>query len=94
MMNRPPHILNAATNLLGICLVIITGLKLASANARSYADELAWLSAAFLFAAALNAYLAIRNDGALPWQARAADIAFLGGMSTLALAVLTAAIYL
>lgn len=93
-MHRPPHILNASTNLLGICLVIITGLKLASANHRSLADELAWVSATLLFAAALNAYLAIRNHGARAWQARVADITFLAGMSALAVSVLIAAISL
>jgi uncharacterized membrane protein SirB2 len=94
-MHRPPYILSASTNLLGICfIIIITGLKLANANARSYADEVAWLTAALLFVAALNAYLAIRNEGARGWQARLADNAFLGGMTALALAVVIAAIWL
>jgi hypothetical protein len=93
-MHRPPYILSASTNLLGICFIIITGLKLANANARSYADEVAWLAAALLFVAALNAYLAIRNEGARGWQARLADNAFLGGMTALALAVVIAAIWL
>ena len=44
-----------------------------------------------LFVAALHAYLAIRNDGARPWQEQVADYAFLGGMTVLALAVLLAA---
>ncbi|HVV28838.1 MAG TPA: hypothetical protein VHC40_12815 [Rhizomicrobium sp.] len=92
-MHRPPHILNASTNLLGICFVIITGLRLASANARSYADEVAWLAALLLFVAALAAYLSIRNehDG---WGVRVADAAFLGGITALALSVVIAAIYL
>lgn len=94
MKHRPPHILNAATNLLGICFIVITGLKLASANARSYADEVAWLAAILLFAAALTAYLSIRNENARPWQVRIADATFLGGMSALAAAVLIAAISL
>ncbi|HMH65424.1 MAG TPA: hypothetical protein VK515_07545 [Rhizomicrobium sp.] len=93
-MHRPPHILSASTNLLGICFIIITGLKLANANVRSYADEVAWLAAALLFVAALNAYLAIRNHGARRWQTRVADNAFLGGMTALAVAVVIAAISL
>jgi len=44
-MHRPPYILSASTNLLGICFIIITGLKLVNANIRSYADEVAWLAA-------------------------------------------------
>ena len=93
-MHRPPYILSASTNLLGICFIILTGLKLANANARSYADEVAWLAALLLFIAALSAYLAIRNEGARNWQARVADNAFLGGMTALAMAVIIAAISL
>ncbi len=94
VMHRPPHILNASTNLLGICFIIITGLRLASANARSYADEVAWLAAILLFTSTLSAYLAIRNHGARPWQAQVADAAFIGGVCALALSVLIAAGFL
>jgi hypothetical protein len=93
-MHRPPHILNASTNLLGICFIIITGLRLASANVRSYADEVAWVAALLLFTSMLTAYLAIRNDGARAWQIGVADAAFLGGVTALALSVVIAAIYL
>lgn len=91
MQHRPSSILSAASNLLGICFIIITGLKLANANVRSYADEVAWCAAGLLFVAALHAYLAIRNGGARPWQEHVADYAFLGGMTALAAAVLIAA---
>ncbi|HEY4076375.1 MAG TPA: hypothetical protein VGM26_05520 [Rhizomicrobium sp.] len=93
-MHRPPHILNASTNLLGICFIILTGLKLANANVRSRADEVAWVAAMLLFTAALNAYLAIRNQGARVWQIKVADVAFLGGITALALSIVIAAIYL
>lgn len=91
MRHRPPHILNASTNLLGICFVIITGLRLANANARSHADEVAWLAALCLFTAAITAYLAIRNEGARAWQIRVADATFLLGLVALAAAVVIAA---
>ena len=93
-MHRPPHILNASTNLLGICFIIITGLRLASANGRSYADEVAWLAALLLFASALSAYLAIRNHGIRTWQVAVADWSFLAGICALAAAVVIAAISL
>jgi uncharacterized membrane protein SirB2 len=93
-MHRPQPILSASTNLLGICFVLITGLRLASANVRSYADEVAWVAAALLFLAAITAYLAIRNNGARPWQIRVADAAFLAGMTVLACSVVIAAIWL
>jgi hypothetical protein len=93
-MHRPPYILSASTNLLGICFIIITGLKLANVNARSYADEVAWLAAALLFVAALNAYLSIRNQGVRTWQDQLADMAFLCGMVALAASVVIAAVWL
>ncbi len=94
MRHRPHHILNASTNLLGICFIIITGLRLANANARSYADEVAWLAALLLFVAVLTAYLSIRNEHVRPWQAIVADAAFLGGITALAGSVVIAAISL
>ena len=47
-MSKHPHILNAASNLLGIALIIITGLSVAMQSQRSLADEVAWLAAIFL----------------------------------------------
>jgi hypothetical protein len=63
-------------------------------DARSYADEVAWVAALLLFTSTLSAYLSIRNHGARPWQARVADAAFLGGVTVLALSVVIAAIWL
>jgi putative effector of murein hydrolase len=90
-MNRSPHILNAATNLLAVCFVIIGGLKFTNMNARSYSDETAWLAALLLFASVMISYLAIRNGGARNWQVIVADAAFLAGIVTLMTAVLIAA---
>jgi hypothetical protein len=90
-MHRPPHILNASTSLLGICFIVIGGLKLTNSNARSYADEIAWVATAFLFGSALNAYLCIRNSGAKPWQIAVADWSFLGGLFSLVVSLIVGA---
>jgi hypothetical protein len=82
-MNRHPHILNAATNLLAICFVIVGGLKLADQAANTYADELAWFAAFLLLISIFSSYLAIRNDDTLLWQNRTADWAFLGAIGVL-----------
>lgn len=94
MKHRPPPILSASTSLLGICFVIIEGLKLSGSNAKSWADEIAWVAAALLFVATLTSYLAIRDEGAHPWEIRLADTTFLGGVTVLAVSVAIAAIYL
>ena len=44
-MDRHPHILNASTNLLGICLGLITGLRLTNFGETSVGDEVAWAAA-------------------------------------------------
>ncbi len=88
MNSRHPHILNAASNLLGICFVIITGLKLTGSNPLSWADEIAWAAAVCFVASIALAYLGIRYDDRVPWQARWAERAFVSGVGALFLSVL------
>ena len=93
-VHRPPHILNASTNLLGICFVVIGGLKISNLNARTYADETAWAAAVLLFCASLASYLAIRSEGVQKYHATVADWSFITGLSLLAAAVVVAAVQL
>lgn len=93
-MHRHPHILNASTNLLAICFVIIGSLKLTNLNALSYSDEIAWVAAALVFISTASSYLAIRNDDAKPWLSTLADWTFLGGACALMFSVLLAALTL
>jgi hypothetical protein len=93
-MPRYPHILNAATNLLGICFIIIGSLKLTHMNGETYADEIAWVATFLLFISTLVSYLAIRNSGASKWQIAVADYAFIGGVLALICSVSAAAIQL
>lgn len=86
-MSKHPHILNAASNLLGIALIIVTGLHVAGRSHRSWADEVALL-AAFLFGVScLLSYVAIRAEPHIsrwePW----ADRAFLSGLLAISAAV-------
>jgi hypothetical protein len=90
-MHRHPHILNAATNLLGICFIIIGGLKLTNQNSRSYSDEIAWVAAVALLASIVLSYAAIRNGVANPWRTRVADWSFLAGLGALTISVVVAA---
>ena len=87
-MERHPNILNAASNLLGICFLIITGLSLTRSNSRSYADETAWASAVcFLISIALS-YYAIRTDRPAAWPAIWADRIFMCGVAVLTASIL------
>lgn len=86
-MPRHHHILNAASNLLGIALVIITGLHITGTAARTVADEIGWLAAGCLSISSLLSYIAIRRE---PEPSRCeswADRVFLAGLVCLVLAV-------
>ena len=52
-MPKHPHILNAASNLLGIALLIITGLHVSRYSATTFADEIAWGAAVSLMLSCL-----------------------------------------
>jgi len=93
-MHPLPNILNAASNLLGICFVIIGALKLANANSRSYADETTWVAAAFFLFSIIASYGAIRSNAARRWLTLVADAAFFSAVALLSVAMLIAAIVL
>ena len=93
-MRRHPHVLNAASNLLGICFVLIGALKFTRSDATSFADETAWLSAALFLTSIVASYAAIRSNEANRLQYLTADIAFFGGVAMLALAMVITAIVL
>lgn len=86
-MSKHPHILNAASNLLGIALIIVTGLHVAGKSHRSWADEIALLAAVLFGMSCLLSYVAIRAG---PRQSRWepwADRAFLLGLLSISVAV-------
>lgn len=92
-MVKPPHILNAASNLLGIALIIIAGLNVTHVAAQTFADEVAWGSAICLSLSCLLSYAAMRSgDGRSDRLELLADRVFLAGLVTLFLSVIVLAI--
>ncbi len=83
--------LNAATNLLGICFIIIGGLKLTNQNSRTWSDEVAWAAAFFLVVSIATSYFGIRNGVEREWRSRLADGSFLVGIAALIVAMVIAA---
>ena len=90
-MHRHPHVMNAASNLLGICLIIIGGLKLSDYASKTWSDEVAWVAAFFMVASILCSYLGLRDGIERPWPARLADRTFLLGVAALILSMAIAA---
>lgn len=89
--NRRPdaqaHILNAASNLLGICFVLITGLKVARVSHTTYLDEIAIATSLFFVLACALSYASIRTVKQTARLERLADVCFLTGLICLTLAV-------
>jgi hypothetical protein len=85
------HILNAASNLLGIALIIITGLHLSGSTGRTIADEVAWVAAGCLAISTLLSYIAIRCEPEPSRSETWADRVFLVGLLCLVAAVLALA---
>ena len=93
-MGRHPHILNASSSLLGICFVIITGLKLTGSNPQSWADEITWIASLLFLVSIVVSYLGVRNEGRFEWMAVWAERAFLAGVTALTTAVFVAAVFI
>jgi len=90
-MPRYHHILNAASNLLGIALIIITGLRITGAAEKSIADEIAWVAAGCFSISSLLSYAAIRREPEPSPFENWADRIFLAGLVNLVGAVFTIA---
>jgi uncharacterized membrane protein SirB2 len=91
-MPKHPHILNAASNLLGIALVIIAGLNVAHIAHHTLADEVAWLSAICLSLSCLLSYIALRAEPRRTRFEDCADYIFLTGLVCLFASVVVLAL--
>ena len=86
-MDRNSHILNAASNLLGIALLIVTGLHITDHSAATYADETALAASLLLAMSCFVSYLSIRKGDGGALLEEFADRIFLGGLAALVMAV-------
>ena len=91
-MAKHHEIIGPATSLLGIALVILTGLNVSKASLTTYADEIVWVSAVALSVSCFTSYLAIRAEPNPGRFETIADWCFLFGMATLFLAVIVLAL--
>ena len=93
-MQRYPHLLNAATNLLGFSFVIIGALKLTNSNAKSYSDECAWTASGLFLVAIVCSYWVIRRNNTNVALNFVADSTFVGGLLLLTASLAVAATFL
>ncbi|MDB5707756.1 MAG: hypothetical protein JWN66_4872 [Sphingomonas bacterium] len=91
-MQKTTHILNAASNLLGITLLIIAGLHISDHAQKTFADEVAWVSALCFSTSCGLSYLSIRAGLVMDRWEGWADRTFLVGIVALVVSVLILAI--
>lgn len=79
MANRTStHILNASSNLLGFCLVVLTSLKISKYNEETLVDEFTGIVCVLLMASCVFSFLSLRTESesySLKYE-RFADIFF------------------
>lgn len=60
--DKSPHVLNASSNLLGLCFVVLTSLKLLNIAGKTIIDELTTLAIIFFMASCILSFLSIRGN--------------------------------
>jgi len=82
--HKSSHILNASSNLLGICFVVLTSLRVLNISQKSLIDEFTTGAIILFMASCILSFLSIR--GSIKNESRLeniADIFFLSGISLL-----------
>ena len=81
---KSPHILNASSNLLGICFIVLASLKLLDKSEKTIIDEITVAAIVLFMASCILSFLSIRRENRKSEMfERVADIIFLAGLSLL-----------
>lgn len=78
--DKSPHILNASSNLLGICFIVLTSLKLLDKSDKTIIDEVTIVAIIFFMASCILSFLSIRGMKSSDRLEKIADVIFLGGL--------------
>lgn len=78
---KSPHILNASSNLLGICFIVLTSLKVLNKSEKTMVDEVTVCAIILFMTSCILSFLSIRkNSKQSELFERIADFFFLGGL--------------
>lgn len=82
--NRTPHILNTSANLLGLCFIVLTSLKVAKMSDSTIIDETTALAIILFMTSCILSFLSMKRSGPANYRLeRTADIIFLLGLLVL-----------
>jgi hypothetical protein len=78
---KSPHILNASSNLLALCFIVLTSLKLLKISQRSIIDELTTVAILIFMSSCMLSFLSIRGSQKTSEKyERFADYVFMSGL--------------
>lgn len=81
---KSPHILNAASNLLGICFILLTSFKIFNISRNTLYDEFIVAAILLFMGSCIFSFLALRKqDKTSETFEKLADYMFLGGLGAL-----------
>ncbi|HKB44468.1 MAG TPA: hypothetical protein VKC90_08760 [Chitinophagaceae bacterium] len=81
---KSPHILNASSNLLGICFIVITSLKVMNISHKTVIDEITIVAIILFMTSCVLSFLSIRGKSrSSVLLENIADYTFIGGISLL-----------
>ena len=81
--DKSSHILNASSNLLGLCFVVLTSLKLLNIAHKTIIDELTTVATILFMTSCILSFLSIRGNRNSGRYEAIADFFFLGGLGLL-----------
>ena len=87
--NKAPHILNTSANLLGICFLVLTSLKVFNLSGTTFIDECTAVATLLFMISSILSFLAIRSqtDKSDKYE-NVADYIFLSGLSCLFITIM------
>lgn len=89
-LNKSSHILNASSNLVGFCFIVLTSLTIFQKNSLTFIDECTTLALIMFVFSTLFSFLSIRSNNKRRSNIyeRIADIIFLVGLLSLLVTIL------
>ncbi|ANE50692.1 hypothetical protein SY85_09440 [Flavisolibacter tropicus] len=84
-----PHILNTSSNLLGLCFLVLTSIRLLDVSGKTIIDEVVSVAALAFMVSSILSFLSIKSHKELKSR-RLEDVAdyfFMGGLCTLFLVI-------
>jgi len=82
--NRSPHILSTSANLLGLCFIVLTSIKVSKMEDVTLIDETTALAIILFMTSCILSFLAMRGkQGSNDRLEKIADIIFLSGLIVL-----------